>query len=69
MPKIYIKTDMREMPEGCGECSYKDIDLMGDEEEPACLVSYKKTENGYTHWDCDTENNTRPEWCPLAEEK
>ena len=58
MSKIYIETDITELPKGCGECDFK----------------YTNQTKEVTYYRCDATmqviqniDNTRPEWCPLKQ--
>jgi len=53
MPKIYIETDMTELPKKCNECS-KFIDKG---------VGYCNAQLCWANYYADT----RPEWCPLKQ--
>jgi Fe-S-cluster containining protein len=66
MSKIYIETEMNEMPKGCNEC-------------PKCLSCRDVESNTYDFAECRHQTKrghsvikhylagTRPEWCPFVE--
>lgn len=62
--KIYIETNMTEMPKGCTWCKRK---VCWERNERVDFVSKISNNEKFEQY-INTINNDRPDWCPLRTE-
>ena len=62
---IYAKSEMKDMPEACGDCTFPVAYDYGWSFSYCCGASGRDRKDFFGDW----EKQPRPDWCPLVEEE